>query len=97
MRRNVYLSEYEDMTFRERFYIYRKNRMGISIKKLTPPNPLDWSVRVLLRGVRNVVGLPVYFILYLPFAINGAVGLKTRYANDKDKLSTHHANLKVIK
>lgn len=97
MRRDVYLGEYEEMSFRERFYIYRKNRMGISIKKLTPPNPLDWSVRVVFRGIRNAIGLPVYVLLYIPFAINGAIGLKTRYANEKWKLATHHKNLKVLK
>ena len=97
MRRDVYLNEYEEMSFRERFYIYRKNSMGISIKKLTPPNPLDWSVRVLFRGVMNAIVLPIYIILYIPFAINGAVGLKTRYANEKWKRSTYHKNMIVLK
>lgn len=97
MRRDVYLNEYEEMSFKERFYIYRKNRMGISVKNLTPPNPLDWSVRVVLMGIRNVIGLQVYLLLYIPFAINGAVGLKTMYVNEKWKRSTHHKNLKVLK
>ena len=97
MRRDVYLNEYEEMSFRERFYIYRKNWMGISIKKLTPPNPLDWSVRVLARGVRNFIVLPIYLLFHFPLAINGAVGLKTRYANESQKHSTHHKNIKVLK
>jgi len=97
MRRDVYLNEYEEMSFSERFYIYRKNWLGISVKKLTPPNPLDWSVRVLIRGVRNFIVLPVYLLLYFPLAINGAVGLKTRYSKKTQKHSTHHKNIKVLR
>ena len=97
MRRDVYLNEYEEMSFSERFYIYRKNWMGISIKKLTPPSPLDWSVRVLLRGVRNLIVFPIYLLLYFPLSVNGAVGLKTRYAREESKHSTHHRNIKVLR
>lgn len=71
--------------------------MGISIKKLTPPNPLDWSVRVLMRGARNLIAFPIYLLLYFPLAINGAVGLKTRYVNEPHKRATHHKNTKVLK
>ena len=97
MRRDVYLNEYEEMSFGERFYIYRKNWLGISIKKLTPPNPLDWSIRVLFRGARNLIILPVYLLFYFPLAINGAIGLKTRYANEPNKHSVHHKDIKVQK
>lgn len=98
MRRDVYLNEYEEMSFKERFYIYHKNRMGvISPKKLNPGNPLDWSARKILRGVFNVIGIPFYFLFYFPVAISGARNLKTAYINEKWKRSTHHKNLKVLK
>lgn len=97
MRRDVYLSEYESMTFKERFYIYRKNRMSINLKRFIPPSPLDWSVRVVFRGVMNLISLPVYFLLYIPVSIAGARDLKVRYANEKWKRSTHHKNLNVLR
>lgn len=97
MRRDVYLNEYEEMSFSERFYIYRRNWLGISIKKLTPPNPLDWSVRALFRGAINLIKLPIYLLFYLPLAINGAMGLKTRYVSEPNKHAAHHKDIKVLK
>lgn len=97
MRRDIYLDEYESMTFKERFYIYRKNRMAVSVRRLNPGNPLDWSVRKALKGLRNAIGVPIYLILYLPVAISGANHLKTAYVNNKWKRSTHHKDMKVIK
>ena len=98
MRRDVYLNEYEEMSFKERFYIYRKNRMGrISLDKLNPGNPIDWSIRKVLQGLLNVVGIPFYFLLYFPVAISGARNLKTAYVNEKWKRATHHKNLLVLK
>ena len=96
MKRNVYLHEYESMTIKQRVYLVRRNFLSCDWSRFKPINPMDWSLRVVLRGLWNLISFPLYLILYVPLLIYHVKTLKNRYVNTKDKSSTYHSDLEVL-
>ncbi|CAH9016677.1 putative TMhelix containing protein [Vibrio phage 382E49-1] len=89
MKRDVYLTEYENMSFKERLYIVRKNDWKTGWDNYKIHNPLDWSPRKLWRAWIKLVVLCIWPIVYWPLVLLDAKRLKTRYINEKDKTWFH--------
>ena len=97
MKRNVYLHEYKDMTFKERLYIVRNNDLKLDINRYSIENPLDWSLRMIIRAcIDLLLVLILRPILYWPLALMMAKDLKTRFSNESDK-TWFHSNIETMK
>lgn len=94
-KRDVYLHEYQDMSFKERLYIVRKNEWKTDWSRYRIENPLDWSLRKIWRAWIKAVCLPVWAIIYWPLMCYSAHELKTRYKGRKDK-TWHHSDREVL-
>ena len=97
MKRDVYLHEYEKMTFKERLYIVRNNDLKLDMNRYSIENPLDWSLRKLFRACLDVIFIVILRpILYWPLALLMAKDLKTRFANNKGK-TWFHSDIETIR
>ena len=93
--RNVYLYEYESMSFRQRFYIAR-NEYSINWGAIMPNlNPLKLCILDLLKLIYiPVLVLFIYPFLILPLLAVDAHMLKSRYKNESK--SWFHEKTKII-
>ena len=95
-KRNIYLHEFEAMSYRQRFYYLWKNELRVSFPKINT-NPLKWCLMDALRlcyvPVLYLLFVPVLYLLFVPLlallCANEARHLKTRYADDEDKNCTY--------
>ena len=85
--RDVYLTEFQDMTFRQRHYYILHNELCIDWKQFAiSKNPLRWC----LLDLFNILYLPLlllvlYPLLVYPISLFSARDLKTRYKDEEDK------------
>ena len=96
MKRDVYLHEYEKMTFKERLYIVRNNDLKLDMNRYSIENPLDWSLRKVYRAISTAIAIVIFRpIFYWPVALLMAKDLKTRFA--KEDKNCLHPNTETIR
>lgn len=96
MRRDVYLFEFENMSFKERLYYVRNNEWRKDWTGYTVENPLDWSIRKLWRAWIKIITVPVWWVVYWPLMLYGAYRLKKQYANYTDP-TVYISNCEVLR
>ena len=84
-KRDIYLSEFESFTFKQRIYYVWANQIEIGGFNINC-NPL----KICLLDLLKIIYLPVLFIILIPllvfpFSIYEAHELKSRFANNEDR------------
>lgn len=84
VKRNIYLYEFEAMTYRQRFYYLWKNELSVKFPDINA-NPLNWC----LLDALKLCYLPVLCLVFVPLlallCANEARRLKFRYKYEEDR------------
>jgi hypothetical protein len=83
-KRDVYLTEFEGFTFKQRFYYVWANEISVSDFNLNS-NPLKWCLMDLIK----IIYIPILFVvifplLIIPVSFYMATKLKSKYENEED-------------
>lgn len=93
--RDVYLSEFQKMSYKQRFYYLWNNELNVRFPDINI-NPLKWC---LLDAIK-VCYVPVLYFIFVPMlaliCANEARRLKFRYVDSEDKNCTYISNAKVL-
>lgn len=93
--KDVYLREFEAMSYRQRFYYLWNNELSVRFPDINI-NPLKWC----LLDVLKLCYVPVLYLVLVPMltllCANEARRLKFRYVDSKDKNCTYVRNAKML-
>lgn len=81
VKRNVYCSEFKQMSYPRRFAYLWLNVLLAEIELESPLNPIDWTIRSIACDAWYIVSLyPLLTILFFS-SISEAHRIKTRYSD----------------
>ncbi len=91
VRRNIYLSEFEGFTFKQRLYYLWVNQYSVDFPNINK-NPLKWCLLDLVK----LLYVPVLYLCIGLISLYEAKELKTRYINDEERREWYKENCWTI-